>query len=51
MFTEPPLSVVDNDVFELGAYAAKALLYKLENPNASDALQYAVTESYHSGIQ
>ncbi len=33
MFTEPPLSVVDNDVFELGSYAAKALLYKLENPN------------------
>lgn len=33
MFTEPPLSVVDNDVYELGAHAAKALLYKLENPN------------------
>lgn len=33
MFTQPQLSVVDNNVFELGQYAAKALLDKIENPN------------------
>lgn len=32
-FTEPPLSVVEIDVFELGVHAANALINKLKNPN------------------
>lgn len=40
MFTEPELSVVDNDVFELGSHSAKALLDKLENPNLQ--IQYSM---------
>lgn len=40
MYTEPPLSVVDNDVFELGAHAAKALLNKIDNPNLQ--MQYSM---------
>lgn len=40
MFTDPQLSVVDNDVFELGSHAAKALLNKLENPNLQ--MQYSM---------
>lgn len=32
-YTDPPLSVVDIDVFELGVHAAEALLNKMKNPN------------------
>lgn len=31
-YTDPPLSVVDIDVFELGVHAANALMNKLKNP-------------------
>lgn len=32
-YTDPPLSVVDMDVYELGVYAAKILFEKIENKN------------------
>ena len=40
MFTEPQLSVVDNDVFELGSHAANILLSKIANPNLQ--MQYSM---------
>lgn len=40
MYTEPQLTVVDNDVFELGAHAANALLNKINNPNLQ--IQYSM---------
>jgi LacI family purine nucleotide synthesis repressor len=40
MYTEPPLSVVDNDVFELGSHAANILLNKIANPNLQ--MQYSM---------
>ena len=39
-FTAPPLSVVDNDVFELGTHAANILLSKIDNPNLQ--MQYSM---------
>lgn len=39
-FTEPPMSVVDIDVFELGVHAANALMNKLRNPNLQ--VQYSM---------
>lgn len=40
MYTEPQLTVVDNDVFELGTHAANALLNKINNPNLQ--MQYSM---------
>ena len=40
MFTEPKLTVVDNDVFELGTHAANILLNKIASPNLQ--MQYSM---------
>ena len=40
MFTEPQLTVVDNDVFELGTHAANILLSKIASPNLQ--MQYSM---------
>lgn len=40
MFTEPQLTVVDNDVFELGTHAANILLNKIASPNLQ--MQYSM---------
>lgn len=39
-YTDPPFSVVDIDVFELGVHAAEALLNKMKNPNLQ--IQYNI---------
>lgn len=39
-YTDPPLSVVDIDVFELGVHAGNALMNKLKNPNLQ--VQYSM---------
>lgn len=39
-FTEPPMSIVDIDVFELGVHAADALMNKLKSPNLQ--VQYSM---------
>ena len=39
-FTTPPLTVVDNDVFDLGTHAANILLNKIDNPNLQ--MQYSM---------
>lgn len=40
MFTDPKLTVVDNDVFELGTHAANILLNKIASPNLQ--MQYSM---------